>query len=323
MTREHLGIALALKIPFFVVVTKIDIAPPAVLEKTMATLLKILKSPHVKKNPQVVEDDTDISTYGDQIHDQLICPIFQVSNVTGDGLAKLTSFLSIIRSRVDVSDDFKTADDPVEFLIDGDYVVTGVGLVVAGTLNTIAGGGSFLTLPALMATSIAGLEANVANGTNRVAIVIQNIGAVWGFHRHGVVDWRYVAWAALPASFGAGLGAGAGAGRRRRGGPLVGPERHRRGEQQRNRRETEQQLGAEDAAAARELTDQPGAVVDGDEDRPLRRAGVLSGDASGRQGFSGKSFAVGVELPPVLPTCTVGSCHQVPAVHDPQDVVAV
>lgn len=136
MTREHLGIALALKIPFFVVVTKIDIAPPAVLEKTMATLLKILKSPHVKKNPQVVEDDTDISTYGDQIHDQLICPIFQVSNVTGDGLAKLTSFLSIIRSRVDVSDDFKTADDPVEFLIDGDYVVTGVGLVVAGTLKS-------------------------------------------------------------------------------------------------------------------------------------------------------------------------------------------
>lgn len=79
--------------------------------------------------------------------------------------------------------------------------------VIAGTLNTIAGGGSFLTLPALMATSIAGLEANVANGTNRVAIVIQNIGAVWGFHRHGVVDWRYVAWAALPASCGAGLGA--------------------------------------------------------------------------------------------------------------------
>lgn len=31
MTREHLGIALILKIPFFVVVTKVDISPPEIL----------------------------------------------------------------------------------------------------------------------------------------------------------------------------------------------------------------------------------------------------------------------------------------------------
>ena len=87
------------------------------------------------------------------------------------------------------------------------YLILFVIGIVAGTLNTIAGGGSFLTLPALMADSIAGLPATVANGTNRVAITLQNIGAVWGFHRHGVVDWRYVAWAALPATVGAFFGA--------------------------------------------------------------------------------------------------------------------
>ena len=51
---------------------------------------------------------------------------------------------------------------------------------VAGVLNVVAAGGSFLTLPLLI---FLGLPASVANGTNRVTILLQNIGAVWGFHR--------------------------------------------------------------------------------------------------------------------------------------------
>jgi elongation factor 1-alpha len=38
MTREHIGIAMALKIPMFVVVTKIDLAPTEVYNQTIATL---------------------------------------------------------------------------------------------------------------------------------------------------------------------------------------------------------------------------------------------------------------------------------------------
>ena len=74
---------------------------------------------------------------------------------------------------------------------------------VAGALNVIAGGGSFLTLPILI---FLGLPPTVANGTNRVGIFLQNVAAVWGFHRHQVMDWRYVVWAAVPATFGAALG---------------------------------------------------------------------------------------------------------------------
>jgi len=77
-----------------------------------------------------------------------------------------------------------------------------VGIVV-GTLNVIAGGGSFLSLPLLM---FLGLPAGVANGTNRVGIVMQNIAAVGSFDRHGVLDWGSLRWAALPAAAGAGLG---------------------------------------------------------------------------------------------------------------------
>ncbi|MFW5741340.1 MAG: sulfite exporter TauE/SafE family protein [Myxococcota bacterium] len=85
------------------------------------------------------------------------------------------------------------------------YILLFIGGTVAGTLNVIAGGGSFLTIPLLM---FLGLPATVANGTNRVAICLQNVAALWGFQRHKVVDWRYVLWAAVPSSFGALAGAG-------------------------------------------------------------------------------------------------------------------
>lgn len=63
-----------------------------------------------------------------------MCPIFTVSNVTGEGIPKLKEFLSLLNSRVNVSGNFGRPSDPVEFFIDGFYMVTGVGSVVAGTL---------------------------------------------------------------------------------------------------------------------------------------------------------------------------------------------
>ena len=84
----------------------------------------------------------------------------------------------------------------------GYLLLFGAGLV-AGILNVIAGGGSFLTLPILM---FLGLPAGLANGTNRVGILLQNIGAVWSFQRDRVLDWRSVLWAALPSIPGAALG---------------------------------------------------------------------------------------------------------------------
>jgi uncharacterized membrane protein YfcA len=51
-----------------------------------------------------------------------------------------------------------------------------------------------------------GLPPTMANGTNRVGILLQNIGAVWSFRRHGLVERRWVFAAALPAAGGAILG---------------------------------------------------------------------------------------------------------------------
>jgi uncharacterized protein len=77
---------------------------------------------------------------------------------------------------------------------------------VASALNIVAGGGSFLTLPMLI---FFGLPPTVANGTNRVGVLVQNLGGVWGFQRHGLLDWRWGLWAAAPAALGAVAGTGA------------------------------------------------------------------------------------------------------------------
>ena len=76
---------------------------------------------------------------------------------------------------------------------------------IAGVVNTIAGGGSFLTLPALI--YFCGLDPKLANGTNRVAILLSSASAAATFHRHGHLE-KKLAWRlALPTLLGAPLGA--------------------------------------------------------------------------------------------------------------------
>lgn len=134
MTREHLGISLALGVPIFVVVTKIDIAPPTVYEETMNTLVKIMKHPQAGKTPMIVGKDDDLTVLAKSLQSKKMCPIFSISNVTGEGLPKLKEFLSLVTSRVNTSGQFGKATDPVEYFIDSIYQVTGVGIVVAGTM---------------------------------------------------------------------------------------------------------------------------------------------------------------------------------------------
>jgi len=76
--------------------------------------------------------------------------------------------------------------------------------VVAGIINTLAGGGSLITLPLLMAL---GLPPNVANGTNRIAIFLQNVVGVTSFHREKVMDFPSGFRVGIPAVAGSIAGA--------------------------------------------------------------------------------------------------------------------
>ncbi|HUS86975.1 MAG TPA: sulfite exporter TauE/SafE family protein [Bacteroidales bacterium] len=82
-------------------------------------------------------------------------------------------------------------------------VIVAVG-IIAGFINTLAGSGSLLTLPLLM---FLGLPASVANGTNRVAIFLQNVIAVTSFKSHKVFEFKEGIWLAVPATIGSFIGA--------------------------------------------------------------------------------------------------------------------
>lgn len=75
---------------------------------------------------------------------------------------------------------------------------------VAGFLNTIAGGGTLLTLPTLI---FMGLPPSLANGTNRVAILLQTFAAVKGFKSKGVSTYPFSLYLGVSAFFGAIIGA--------------------------------------------------------------------------------------------------------------------
>lgn len=75
---------------------------------------------------------------------------------------------------------------------------------LAGIVNTIAGGGSFLTLPALM---LFGLDPKLANGTNRVAVLMSSASAVATFHRHGHLDRTLAIRLTVPTAAGVPVGA--------------------------------------------------------------------------------------------------------------------
>ncbi|KAH6689832.1 GTP-binding protein, partial [Plectosphaerella plurivora] len=130
MSKEHLGIALALNVPVMVVITKIDICPPNILEQTINQITKILKSPGARKIPIFIKDREECINTATQFISQRICPVFQVSNVTGENLDLVRTFLNILphHGRYD-------SDAPFEFHINDTFSVPFVGTVVSGIVK--------------------------------------------------------------------------------------------------------------------------------------------------------------------------------------------
>jgi len=74
----------------------------------------------------------------------------------------------------------------------------------AGVINTLAGGGSLITVGLLV---FLGLPGTLANGTNRIGVLVQNLTSAWRFRAEGVPGLRAAAVVAAPMLVGSLIGA--------------------------------------------------------------------------------------------------------------------
>jgi len=129
MTKEHLGIIKALKIPFCVVLSKIDICPQPVLERNTREITRIINRNFNKELE--LQDPTQKIVLGDY-GPQAPIKLFQISNVTGHGLDSFRESLFSLENRVNWE---KNREQDTIMWIDNVYYVKGIGIVLSGTIK--------------------------------------------------------------------------------------------------------------------------------------------------------------------------------------------
>ena len=139
MTREHIYLCLCLKVPFAIIVTKMDIVKDRknVYEDTMSQINKLLKSANIRRIPYKVKSQEDIMLCAEKIYTDAFVPIFCTSNVTGEGLDYLKSFLNLLPKRhktYQIGEDVEYHIDTVFRNIKGTSLVVG-GNLIKGTIN--------------------------------------------------------------------------------------------------------------------------------------------------------------------------------------------
>ncbi|XP_077428146.1 GTP-binding protein 2-like isoform X1 [Vanacampus margaritifer] len=134
-TREHLGLAMALKVPIFIAVSKVDVCSRGGVERTLRQLERLLKQPGCNKVPLVVHTADDAVAAAQQFAPAAcVTPIFTLSSVSGKGLELLKVFLNILPPLSNSKQQEELMQQLTEFQVDEIYSVPDVGTVVGGTL---------------------------------------------------------------------------------------------------------------------------------------------------------------------------------------------
>ncbi|CAG5946475.1 unnamed protein product [Menidia menidia] len=148
---------MALKVPIFIVVSKVDLCSRGAVERTVRQLERVLKQPGCNKVPMLVSSPDDAVTAAQQFaqstwsvrtpplppQTQLtqltpcgsdITPIFTLSSVSGESLDLLKVFLNILPPLSNSKEQEELMQQLTEFQVDEIYSVPDVGTVVGGTL---------------------------------------------------------------------------------------------------------------------------------------------------------------------------------------------
>ncbi len=130
MTVEHIKLCMHMKIPFIIVMTKVDLAPPNIIKETLKYIKNVIKK-MARRVPYLVQNEDDLSVCIKQITSIDFVPIFKISNVNGLGLPLFKKFLNYIPPRKTFR---KARNKTTRMQIQDTYTVDGVGTVVGGMI---------------------------------------------------------------------------------------------------------------------------------------------------------------------------------------------
>ena len=125
ITREHLGILLAMNLPIIICITKTDKIGNKRIDEVEVQIEELLK--HVGRLPFSVKDEKDLAVVVDKL--ETVVPMIKTSAVDLKGYDLLNKLLLTLPERA------KEIDKPFLMFIDRIYNISGVGTVVSGTIR--------------------------------------------------------------------------------------------------------------------------------------------------------------------------------------------
>ena len=129
MTKEHLGLAIALKIPIIIVITKIDICPEPVLNQNIEILERIIRQPYIGKKLKYIDNDNTLETldYGKYV------PAIKISNTKGTNIDLLRNNILTLKPIKNWND---LQNEKKLIVVEDKFNVAGIGIVVSGVVNS-------------------------------------------------------------------------------------------------------------------------------------------------------------------------------------------
>ena len=133
MTKEHICLAMGLRLPIFIVLSKIDMSPENVTQNTIKNIYATFKKISKKRKLVMIKTQQDlIQVFEEYKNKQVISiPIFSSSSVSGEGVDLLKYYLSNLNAFNQYQ---QYLTEVPNFIVDCVYHIKGVGIVVSGIL---------------------------------------------------------------------------------------------------------------------------------------------------------------------------------------------
>jgi elongation factor 1-alpha len=128
ITKEHLGIIMAMELPIIIAITKIDMVNEEKSREVKNKVFELLKL--VGRIPYMVKTGEDAQFVAKNMNEHLV-PVINVSSLTGNGL----NLFDDLFLNLPIIDDAENREKPFMMYIDKVYSVIGVGTVVSGTIR--------------------------------------------------------------------------------------------------------------------------------------------------------------------------------------------